>query len=352
MNTKISRENGFVLMATSFCIVALLGMLGLATDLGRMYVVRNEAQAYVDSAALSAALQLDGTSSGIGRARAAVAASSNLWNMSTQSFEGATVQFASSQNGPWDDNPASAASLRFVRVAANADVPVYFITVVASGSTRAVGAQAVAGQVPKTDLREGAFPFSPMAHDTVGPDFGLQPGELYTLRWAASPKLNKGNVCSGDNSEQIIDHANATGSERGYIEENSASVIRQAVEGGYQTRPLSVGDTVDMTGGAKSTIAAAISNRINQDTDPYSSTYEQYASRGAGNGRRLVVVPINTWSPDYTILGFGAFFLLTDNNYSHSGNQPWCGEYLGPYVEGSSYKGAGEGGAYMVRLVR
>ena len=49
----------------------LLGLAGLAIDIGRMYVIRAELQAFTDAAALSAALQLNGTDSGLARARAA-----------------------------------------------------------------------------------------------------------------------------------------------------------------------------------------------------------------------------------------------------------------------------------------
>jgi uncharacterized membrane protein len=37
------------------CAVVLFGMAGLAIDLGRMYITKNEAQSYADSAALYAA---------------------------------------------------------------------------------------------------------------------------------------------------------------------------------------------------------------------------------------------------------------------------------------------------------
>jgi len=47
----------------------LLGAVGLAVDLGRMYIVKGEAQTFADSAALAAVLELDSTSAGITRAR-------------------------------------------------------------------------------------------------------------------------------------------------------------------------------------------------------------------------------------------------------------------------------------------
>ncbi len=77
----------------------------------------------------------------------------------------------------------------------------------------------------------------------------------------------------------------------------------------YQTIVRAIGDSVNMTGGAKQTTRSALIERINQDSDSTSSTFSQYLSQGTGNGRRIVVAPINTWHPNYTLVGYGAFFL-------------------------------------------
>ena len=61
----VRRERGFVLVATSLAALFLLGAAGLAVDIGRMYVARSETQSFVDSAALSAATELDDTAAGI-----------------------------------------------------------------------------------------------------------------------------------------------------------------------------------------------------------------------------------------------------------------------------------------------
>jgi hypothetical protein len=115
---------------------------------------------------------------------------------------------------------------------------------------------------------------------------------------------------------------------------------------------LVIGEPVIMTGGNKQTQRDAIVNRINQDTDPTSTSYAQYEAGDAGNGRRLVVVAINTGHPDEIVLGFHLFFLLHPSEYDAGGNRPFCAEYVGPYVQGSRRKGAGSAGAYVVRLVQ
>src|SRR5690349_24730694 len=107
MNREIGgdrRESGFTLIATAVCLIALIGMLGLAVDLGRVYITKNEAQAFTDAAALAAARCLNGKASGITNANAAVTAtmSTNRWNMATTSFSsGNTVpEFRTAATGP------------------------------------------------------------------------------------------------------------------------------------------------------------------------------------------------------------------------------------------------------------
>jgi uncharacterized membrane protein len=53
--------------------VVMFGMLGLTIDLGRVYIVKNELQAFVDASSIAAALQLNGTTTGLAAADAAAA---------------------------------------------------------------------------------------------------------------------------------------------------------------------------------------------------------------------------------------------------------------------------------------
>lgn len=330
----------------------MLGMLGLAVDLGRLYVVKNEMQAYADSASLAAAVEVDGTAAGITGALNAVASNTNRWNLGTAAFTGTQTDFATQQSGPWLSNPSPAANYRFVRVRASGVMKLYFLPAVAGPGTANVSAMAAAGQVIKQNFREGVFPFSPLAHSSTPPDFGYTSGEWYTLRWGSNPRVGK-NVCPGDDAEQWVDLAAAgSSSERGYIEETSSAIIRMAIEQDYQTGTLTIGEPVNMSGGNKQTQGDSLITRVNQDTDPSSTSYAQYEAGGAGNGRRLVVVAINSGDPGYIVLGFHLFFLLHSSEYDSGGNRPFCAEYVGPYVQGSRSKGAGEAGAYVVRLVQ
>jgi len=328
----------------------MIAMLGLSVDLGRMYIARNEAQTYADSAAMKAALELDGTFDGLTRAQRSVAQNPNRWHMGNSAFAGTVTEFAPAAGGPWNDSPASAEGLRFARVRATVDPPLYFIPIVGQSSKARVNATAVAGQVPKTSFREGLFPFSPMAHSADDPEFGFKRGRKYTLRWAANPRKGA-NVCEGDDAQPVIDKATSAGSELGYIDDNSPSGHREAIEGDYQVRPLAAGDGVEMTGGLRQDQRASVVNRVRQDSDAASRSYADYRVGGRGNGRRLVVVPVSAWQPSFSVAGFAAFFLLAPDDYAQNADEPLCAEFVGAYVQGGHHQGAGGAGAYAVRLV-
>ena len=46
-------ERGFSLMLMAVCLVVMLGALGLAIDLGRMFIYKNELQTFADASALA-----------------------------------------------------------------------------------------------------------------------------------------------------------------------------------------------------------------------------------------------------------------------------------------------------------
>jgi uncharacterized membrane protein len=79
-------RRGYILIMTSLSLTFLLGICGLAIDIGRMYIAKNEAQAYTDSAALAAARKLDGTSTGITNALTAVTTDTGKWRFDTMPF--------------------------------------------------------------------------------------------------------------------------------------------------------------------------------------------------------------------------------------------------------------------------
>ena len=91
----MAQKRGFVLIAMSITMLLLLAMMGLAFDIGRVYIARNEAQVFTDAAAMAAASKLDGTQAGLDRAREAVAHVPMRWNLGTQEFRNVMVEFDS-----------------------------------------------------------------------------------------------------------------------------------------------------------------------------------------------------------------------------------------------------------------
>ena len=361
MTQKRFKQHGYVLLSVSSAAIVLIGSVGLAVDLGRMYITKGEAQTFADSAALAACLEMDSTTEGLDRARNAVTNNPNRNAFGTTAFSGTTVEFATASTGPWFATPGIATGYAFVRVNATVSVPLYFLPVVVNKTMTDVVAAAVAGQVQKTAFSEGLFPFSPYAHNPASPpDFGLVTGRLYTLRWPANPKIGNGpgsNVCPGDNAQNMKVVAEAAGgSERGYIEATSASLIRATIIDDYQSIFRNVGDLVNMTGGAKQSQLDSLHTRINQDSDLTSMTYSSYA----GNGRRIIAAPINDGGTplgsNNRIVSIGAFLLVPTGEYGNGGGQAWCAEYIGCWLQGSSHRCAVGGnsnsaGAFVARLI-
>lgn len=113
------RQGGFALVMTAICVIVLIGMLGLAVDLGRAFIVKNEAQAFTDSAALAAAVQLNGSSKGIQNAKTVVSSltSSNKWQFNRRTFGSVLLEFSENKT-TWTQNPAVATNIKYARVTA------------------------------------------------------------------------------------------------------------------------------------------------------------------------------------------------------------------------------------------
>ena len=343
-----ANQGGYILVMLSLSVVFLLGVGGLAIDIGRMYITKSEAQSFVDSAALAATLQLDGTDTGVTRAQTAVTNNPKKWQFQNNTFTNVTTSFATASSGPWTTTPPSPpTNYYFTQVQTTVNLPMYLMGVLA-GPTAQVAASAIAGR--QGDNGEvGEFPFSPFTR-TAAPDnpadpFGYQVGNQYTLRWGAP----------GDKTDCGTDATNpslaVSGKERGYCcVKQSAATLRQAIVGG-DTDPMSVGLPVEMDNGAQNVQPSVMAQRVNLDSDTTSSTYAQYLASGTGNGMRVVLVPVNNGPPDFIAVGFAGFFLLNSSYYSGlNGNASACGEYIGTYVHGAGNHAPGGTGAFHIKL--
>jgi uncharacterized membrane protein len=137
-----------------------MAVAGLGIDMGRMYLIKSELQAFADAAALSAALRLDGGEQGIEGARQApaeLAAGPNAmkWDMGTRAITEISISFAKGDAAPdpkWQVDPKSASDLRFVRVVASAQAPVVFLRAFQAMKTdpTLVAASSVAVKTPQS----------------------------------------------------------------------------------------------------------------------------------------------------------------------------------------------------------
>jgi hypothetical protein len=348
---RFRSRRGFVLVTTTVSMIGFLAMAGLALDLGRVYVARNELQTFADEAAFAASFELDGTTDGLSRARSVATGGfdgKNRWYFGTQVPAGTTVEFATDPGGPYEANPGTPAGYRFVKVQANGNVSLYLLQLVPGvPDMRVVSAVAIAGQARQNELGDGLAPFSPDAHDVNDVNFGFQGGQLYTLRWAPPGKRDtETGSCPGD-----IGYDPANASDRGYIDVGQGSGnagLRDAIVNNTYSllSPLEVGSTLDEVNGQNS-ITDAMNERFSQDSDQTSTTFATYH----GNGRRLFTVAVNDGGSPARVAGFALFFLQPSP--CGSGNTaPCCGEYVGAAVLGSTHRGAGVPGLYEVQLVQ
>ncbi len=387
------RESGFVLITMAASAVALMGVLGLAVDVGRIFVTKNETQAFCDAAALAAGLKINGDPSGITAAKAAATSVGNQWNMNTAAINtgsalngangGYQIDFATSIAGPWVASPATATGYTFTRVQVTVPVNLYFIEIVLPFAStfykQTVAASAISGQVAVTDFTShGLGPFSAVSTNTdPTQNFGLVVGQQYDIQWpnvngtlgSGSCQLGKAENCfvsaptcgsktlgTGDyanNEASMVAMVNYWGSSSisGYWGSTSASAVTQEVLDLLQLQAVSVNSFISMTTGNKSTVRNALDARVNEDldtTDPGDSLTSLIAyGSNAHNGRRLIGIPVvNPGGSTGTagvaqVSGYGSFLLISDGStpanfyQKYTGNQGYCATYTGPYDPGS-----------------
>ena len=332
-----------------------MSMLALTLDLGRAYVVKNELQAFADAASIAAAFELDGTAAGLTRAGtvagtgpAGVGVSPNRYDFATKAIGSVQVSFATTFGGTYQPEESAATNSRFVQVTAAADSPILFARAL-KGPTWTLNGSAVAGQALESTFGPGTAPFSPDAHNAADPNFGFTSGLQYTLKWPPLGQRGKpGNTCSGDGGFVPPNSS----SSRGYInvgQGDGNSGLHDAIVNNdfYLPSPYEVGSVIDWVPGNKN-VDPGMNERFAQDTDQTATTYATYA----GNGRRLLLVPVNNGAEPATVAGFAAFFMPV-GICGPQNTSPCCAEYVGAGVADSSHKGAGgAGGLYRVKLFR
>jgi len=141
-------RRGFVLIVTSIALTILLALAVLGIDIGRMYVIRAELQSFTDAAALSAAMELDGTDAGLANARAgalrlATGPHAMQWDLGTRPITNIATSF-SDDGKRWQDKPSKPDEIQFVRMTASEPAPVIFLGIFQPVSSTTVAAASVA----------------------------------------------------------------------------------------------------------------------------------------------------------------------------------------------------------------
>ena len=79
------RQKGAIIVTVALTLLFLLGFMAIALDFGRLFIVKTELQTAVDSCALAAARELDGTSGALARA---ISAGKTAGNLNKVNFQG------------------------------------------------------------------------------------------------------------------------------------------------------------------------------------------------------------------------------------------------------------------------
>lgn len=379
-------------MTMAITAIAVIGAMGLAIDLGHIFIVKNETQAYVDAAALAAALQLDGTTAGITRANSAATNLSAHWNFDSATLSSPTVEFAAlassspySCSATWyttaNVTSALAPTMICTRVTKTVTPNIYFVPVVMTNPvyTQNVQSQAIAGQVDfaaNTSIPAGLGPFAGVAAcsgtvsacEQTAPNFGLTVGTEYDLQW---PQYNQNrNGCStdaancfnsspcpgdvtlhtgGGNGDPMNEVKSWWGASiNGYWGSQSTSQLNAYILDQQQLTALAIGANIqpNLSSGNKQGTAKILDDRVNEDVVNYDTSgnsgsgaqkLSDYLANAAHNGRRLMPVPMvyPDAAGNTTVVGYGEFLLMS--NISAAGTS----DYYAKGDGGITSKGTG-----------
>jgi Flp pilus assembly protein TadG len=404
------RQSGFVLIIMTAASIAMIGALGLAVDMGRVFIIKNETQHFCDAAALAAALQLDGTSAGVTLATSTATGMADKWNFGTTTVGSPTVEYATTSSGTWTNAPPNPpTNYIYVRVKSSVSVPIYFLPAVMTTKvyTQTVNSQAIAGQVPVTTLNTGLSPYSAVAQDNTVSTLGLVVGKEYMIQQAHfsggaqcdqnnPSKCFTGNICQDDTNVALWQAANVWGSSTsGYWGYQPNNLIKAAILDLIQLQPVGVCPWATfstslgscptnsniqpvLSSGQKQQQAIDLDIRANEDTyngsvitgnganqkvNPGNTldNYNAAVANGTANRRRFLTAPVVwpvTYSVQTAVAGYGLFLLETDNTNTSqwyekdtTGNDAYCAIYAGPPVLGSGVGGSSSPGAYVVKLI-
>ena len=185
-------ESGAVIVAVALLLFLLLGFMGLALDLGHLFVIRTELQTSMDACALAAAQELNGQPDALVRAANAGIAAGNANRVDLQSVtwngKGRVTAADISFRDQFHNGGATSATARYVRCNHTQNgtaTPLVHLAGQLTGTsvfaaTMNVGAFAEATTTPAQSTCPLPLALHPKAGQTK-PDYGFVKGEWVTL---------------------------------------------------------------------------------------------------------------------------------------------------------------------------
>src|SRR5574340_1029383 len=187
------RQRGAVAVVVGITILVLIGMIGLALDMGQMFVNKTELQNAADACALAAARELDGNADALVRADAAgakVGASNRVgFQMAAVALTAGDISYSEqlSPNSTYKTSaastPADAKKARFAMCQVKrSNIKMWFMGVRGFGD-QTVAAYAVATLAPSQSTC--AVLIGMCEATSSPPTFGLVPGKWYGGKFSA-----------------------------------------------------------------------------------------------------------------------------------------------------------------------
>ncbi|MFH0343097.1 MAG: pilus assembly protein TadG-related protein [Chromatiales bacterium] len=378
--TLSSKQHGIVIPLVAIALLALLGVTGLAVDMGHMYENKTRLQNAVDAAALSAAKTLDETKGD--QAAATVAAENTVVdrNVTDAANNGANDEMSAIAKGDvlveFFELAAGACGSAgyancFVRVRVNnLSRPNFLIQVLGLGNTKTVAARAVAGPSPILEEVCDVVPMMVCAQDADlddatddGKFYGYTPGNNYCLKRGEDPAECPGAVLDNGNFQLINLDDSQGGSDictnlsgayskclkSGNIDLKPGNTVGP-VEAGLNTRfniyPQGQGQCEGVLDSTNAPPDAVVSYGTGEPGESYTSWKSAATEITNGvKGRRLVSVPVGNCPVPCTgascvapLLDFACFYLLQP--VIQGGSDPTKGMVVGEFTnEGCVSKG-------------
>ncbi|AOZ05406.1 pilus assembly protein TadG-related protein [Cupriavidus malaysiensis] len=191
------KARGAVLPMVGLMLAVLIGMAGLVIDLGSLFVAKSELQSAVDSCALAAAQELDGTSSATARAQSAGLTAGNANNVQFQSVSAsltsADITFSDSLTGSFSSgfSPTAAAYAKCSHTTSG--IVALLIKMVGGPSSNSVAAVGVATRSHAQSACPVPIGLIPKTGGT-SPDYGFQVGEWVSVLYSNSQAPTPGEM--------------------------------------------------------------------------------------------------------------------------------------------------------------